>query len=911
ASAVPHRRRAADVLMTCPASCLGRGDRGSCSSWLLLEHRAKQRATWNCPRHFDRRWWRNPRILALFLLQCRAFEFWYPFNQEEAVGAVSECEDSRCTESTTSTTPASVSSKVDFRAVPLVVPQNAYADEDGCWRIPAGGRGDLQLHPDGVAVLMSSGCEGGWATVSWNGHARCGKSFMASECTTLDESVDRNFEAHFTLGHSMDSCSKGIFVSARPLRHPKMPDVCILQMDAEGLNAFGRESTLQSDADLALFTYLTSSVWTFSSKGAFDAHSLDLLQIVTRLAENIDVGEKLVHGPALHWLLQAVHLQPTLNGRSVSVQDYFDSMLRSYDDPLKIKGREDKDAARRKNEVRETLRRNFEELKVTAFPPLTGDEQLLRKLPEVPRNGAGVNPDFVQTLDLFKASLLATAKPKKLQRDHKMITAQGPILVAFMNKTLEYINIHKPMPVFNVVDDLINRQIDDARKATVAGWRDCMHSQLAAQKKKHKQQRMEKLRSLAEVEQVGLPYWSPHLRSNVSGYIREAQVPHESSSVSFWHPGCYRTSLARALEPLNEESHNVQEQLVARVEKQLGVGRHADATSSEFATLQEANRVTADTYNLMLLEYLWDAHLSHLRKSFHSVTAEDFKVMMKVVESAYGSLSAGPGSSELFFSQKTKFMMQAEAFVSFGETLRQMEQQHDEKLKAVMDRIDTYKSELSRLQSEFDSINAERGRLQREMDLQRDQYESTVSVLQQRLEATQEASASLNQSQWQLREQMAARQKEYEEELSNTQAQYDKRLQQQEQEQKRLASQVQGKDSELKNLEQRMEEAATANVQLRAALRHLQEQECGTRTVLACTGRNYEGNCQPLRVSFWSHCSLINAGLPDNSIKSARIPPGCHFAVWSGQGHTGAEATFTEDVPDINLSGGVSSARVY
>ena len=660
----------------------------------------------------------------------------------------------------------------------------------------------------------------------------------------------------------------------------------------------------------ALWVPNQGSIWTFSSRGAFDAHSLELLQIVTQLAESIDVGERSVTGPWLQWILQGVHLQPILKGKVVSAQKYFDSMLHTADDPFKKRGPE-KQRAQKRNEIRESLVRSFAALNVTPFPPFTADEELLRQLPHITRDHPGLNSDFVKALDLFKISMLHAVKPLQLQRDHKLITAHGPTLVEFMRKALDYINNEQPVPIFNLVDEVINKQIEKAKEETKRGWRACMEHHLEIQQGLQLSQRQLALTRMAEAGQVSFPYWGAFLRKDVSRLLEASRFPHEERNLSAWHQGCYRKALATALEPLNEESHNVQERLVSKVEKELGIGPHQNASDRAIAHIERENKELANLYNVKLFELLGEAHLSHLRVSFLNVTSEDFQDMLRVFERAYAALSAGPGSMELYFEQKKKFLTHSEAFVSIGKMMREMEEKHDAALKEVRQLIENYKSDLAKLQNEYDVINAERGRLQQEMDLQARQHNDTLSNLLIQHENMKKRSEQLNETQWQLREQMSTRQQEHEAQIQRIQDEYATRQDQQKALAQNLQHQIQQKEAQFQNLTQQVEAAAANNALLREEIRRLEEQECGTRLVTACTDVNYGGTCRGLRVSWWSHCSLVNEGIPDNSMQSARIPPGCHLTVWDGQGYRGDERTYTSDVPLIDLRGGVSSARVF
>ena len=75
----------------------------------------------------------------------------------------------------------------------------------------------------------------------------------------------------------MDACTYGIWISARPIRHPTDNDMVVLIIDVEGTGAF--DANKQHDMQLMVITLLISSYFVYNSKGAFDAPALGMFKL--------------------------------------------------------------------------------------------------------------------------------------------------------------------------------------------------------------------------------------------------------------------------------------------------------------------------------------------------------------------------------------------------------------------------------------------------------------------------------------------------------------------------------------------------------------------------------------------------------------------------------------------------------
>ena len=171
------------------------------------------------------------------------------------------------------------------------------------------------------------------ATVSIVGKARTGKSLAAGELY-----APQKIPCPFDLGNLMDACTYGIWMSARPIKHPTADDMVVLIIDVEGTGAF--DANKQHDMQLMVITLLISSYFIYNSKGAFDAPALDEIKFVLDLVDNIkssphDDGQNFKKFfPAFMWLLRDVHLEPVINGKSVSATEYFAEKVLKSDGKL-------------------------------------------------------------------------------------------------------------------------------------------------------------------------------------------------------------------------------------------------------------------------------------------------------------------------------------------------------------------------------------------------------------------------------------------------------------------------------------------------------------------------------------------------------------------------------------------------
>ena len=118
------------------------------------------------------------------------------------------------------------------------------------------------------------------ATISIVGRARTGKSLVAGELY-----APGRVPCPFDLGHAMDACTYGVWVSAKTIKHPYEEDTVVLIFDVEGTGF--HQASKRNDMQLMVITLLISSYFIYNSKGVFDSAALDEIKFVTELTETI------------------------------------------------------------------------------------------------------------------------------------------------------------------------------------------------------------------------------------------------------------------------------------------------------------------------------------------------------------------------------------------------------------------------------------------------------------------------------------------------------------------------------------------------------------------------------------------------------------------------------------------------
>ena len=104
------------------------------------------------------------------------------------------------------------------------------------------------------------------AVLSIAGPTRTGKSYILSRFLGEPEA--------FELGHTMDACTKGIWMSTSVL---ECSEYCILLLDTEGIDAVNDQAT--NDAKILVSTLLLSSYFIYNSVGVPRGNDLEKMRL--------------------------------------------------------------------------------------------------------------------------------------------------------------------------------------------------------------------------------------------------------------------------------------------------------------------------------------------------------------------------------------------------------------------------------------------------------------------------------------------------------------------------------------------------------------------------------------------------------------------------------------------------------
>ena len=170
-----------------------------------------------------------------------------------------------------------------YKIVPLVLPEKSHwHNESSCWT--PGTLKRLSLHPIGANAIETAVCPGGIVFEGWHG------KFGPVDITTD--------------GGVIKTCTPGVFINMKPMKHPDVSTVCVFQLLAHGVTESQEDFNIVTA--LATFTYLSSSVWRLVRNPVGVTRQNDLAGpgifnlIWTRLEPDAAWPPK----PKLQWLLQ-------------------------------------------------------------------------------------------------------------------------------------------------------------------------------------------------------------------------------------------------------------------------------------------------------------------------------------------------------------------------------------------------------------------------------------------------------------------------------------------------------------------------------------------------------------------------------------------------------------------------------
>ncbi|EGG20395.1 hypothetical protein DFA_07519 [Cavenderia fasciculata] len=234
--------------------------------------------------------------------------------------------------------------------------------------------------------LIKSHCGNQNVTVlSVNGLLRAGKSYLISRMLGSSNA--------FSIGCSTESVTHGIWIATT---FPEHKGKRVILMDCEGLGSVQSGASANHDMSIFLLSCLLSSTFVYNTFNVPTAHDLEQLGVVTSLykrlkikeGENIKNPQHLVkHMPHFVWVLRDFHLQPTVNGVDVPIQEYMNHVLAQNNDVGLS------DGENMQNNVRQVLLTFFKSFTTMTVATPTSNKDIINRMDTAKESE--LNADFV------------------------------------------------------------------------------------------------------------------------------------------------------------------------------------------------------------------------------------------------------------------------------------------------------------------------------------------------------------------------------------------------------------------------------------------------------------------------------------------------------------------------------------
>ncbi|XP_074927320.1 guanylate-binding protein 1-like isoform X3 [Chelonoidis abingdonii] len=284
--------------------------------------------------------------------------------------------------------------------------------------------GELQLNQAALALLQS--VRQPVVVVAIAGLYRTGKSYLMNRLAGKDQ-------GGFSLGSTIQSHTKGIWMWCLPHPHPCRAGHTLVLLDTEGLGDVEKGDT-KNDTWIFALAVLLSGTLVYNSLGTIDQHALEQLHYVTELTESIkvkaageggrqegeDSAEFVRFFPAFVWAVRDFTLQLQLDGREITEDEYLENALkRRQGQPKKL------------DLPKKYLRQYFPSRKCFVFdrPAPRRDLARLDELPE-----AALSPDFLEQAQRFCSHIHQHAGTKTLPGGHVVTgTLLGNLAVTYVD----------------------------------------------------------------------------------------------------------------------------------------------------------------------------------------------------------------------------------------------------------------------------------------------------------------------------------------------------------------------------------------------------------------------------------------------------------------------------------------------
>ncbi|XP_051865893.1 guanylate-binding protein 2-like [Pristis pectinata] len=263
--------------------------------------------------------------------------------------------------------------------------------------------GKLQVNPEALRVLRS--VEDPLVVVAVAGAYRTGKSYLMNSIAGI--------KTGFSLGSTMETHTKGIWMWCRPL--PQRSGPSLLLLDTEGLG--NPEGDSDNDTSIFSLAILLSSIFIYNCRGKIDQQSMADLHFVTELSKRIQVRAQpnvsdsrdfVRLFPEFVWLIRDLTPELEIEGKEVSADDYLEHCLRLREDGNSQQNRE-------YNDLRRCIRDHFPTRRCFAFP-CPAQRKKLKGLQEM--EDEDLDEEFVEELRRLCEYVQANKKVKRVLGGH-------------------------------------------------------------------------------------------------------------------------------------------------------------------------------------------------------------------------------------------------------------------------------------------------------------------------------------------------------------------------------------------------------------------------------------------------------------------------------------------------------------
>lgn len=227
------------------------------------------------------------------------------------------------------------------------------------------------------------------------GKYRTGKSTLLNAFCNVAPSSS----AGFAVGHSVQACTKGLWVFQEPVEDCAERSTIVI--DTEGISSLDSDAGDSHDVRIFTLALLLSSAFLYNSMGPVDEAALQTLSLMTKISEFVHVSgcdeggvtarDLSEHMPRFYWILRDFALRlETREHVACSPDDYLEEALR------------DPSASEERSRVRRVVREAFP--RRTLVP-------LMRPASVDGRAGGGGNARFEQEVHGLRARILHEIAP--------------------------------------------------------------------------------------------------------------------------------------------------------------------------------------------------------------------------------------------------------------------------------------------------------------------------------------------------------------------------------------------------------------------------------------------------------------------------------------------------------------------